>query len=87
MAGLPVWTYSGTVAFTNDLSELEAVLHSGRVAASELGYQGEPESIDVDQTMLIPDQDRLLTAVEVAKAGLEFVPTHTRFVMTWAAET
>ncbi len=82
----PSWTYSGAVPLTNDLSLLEADLHAGRVAASERGYHGEPESIDVQDAMLVPGEDRLVSAAEAAEAGLEFVPTHTRFVMTWSAE-
>ena len=46
MTQLPAWSYQGTVPFTGDLSVLEAVLHSGRVAAAERGYTAEPQRIE-----------------------------------------
>jgi len=86
MTSLPRLTYSGAINLTNDLSVLEAELHAGRVAAAEKGYLHEPDSIDVEQAMFVADSDRLLSADEAAIAGLDFQPTHTRFVMIWAAQ-
>jgi hypothetical protein len=87
MRELPRWTYSGAIDITNDLSVLEAHLHAGRVAAAERGYDGEPDSIDVSPAMLAGDGDRFVSAEDASAAGLNFVPTHTRFVMAWNAET
>jgi hypothetical protein len=83
---LPAWEYSGAVPLTNDLSVLESDLHAGRVAASERGYHEEPDSIDVEDAMLAPSGEGLLSAADAAEAGLEFVPTHTRFIMSWRRE-
>ncbi|HEY0168332.1 MAG TPA: hypothetical protein VGB75_14920 [Jatrophihabitans sp.] len=90
MTHLPTWTYQGTVPFTGDLSILESTLHSGRVAAAELGYTAEPQTIDTEEAMLghpdgDPDTD-LLTAEQAVAAGVEFSPTVLRYQMTWAAE-
>jgi hypothetical protein len=84
---LPGWTYSGAIDLTNDLSVLEAHLHAGRVAAAERGDDGEPDSIEVSQAMLAGDGDRFVSAEDASGARLNFVPTHTRFVMAWNAET
>ncbi len=81
------WTYSGSIELTNDLSVLESELHAGRVAAAEQGYDDEPDSIDVDEAMLAGENRGLLSAAEAADAGLEFRPTHTRFVMSWHARS
>ncbi|MEO6503566.1 MAG: hypothetical protein ABIQ09_16860 [Jatrophihabitantaceae bacterium] len=90
MTHLPTWTYQGTVPFTGDLSILEAALHSGRVAAAELGYTAEPQTIDTEEAMLShpdgdPDTD-LLTAEQAVAAGIEFSPTVLRYRMAWAGE-
>jgi hypothetical protein len=87
MRELPRWTYSGAIDLTNDLSQLESQLHAGRVAAAERGYDNEPDSIDVSQVMLVSDGDKFVSAEDASAAGLNFVPTHTRFVMAWNAET
>jgi hypothetical protein len=87
MTELPRWTYSGAVRATGNLALLESELHTGRVAASELGYVSEPESIDVTDAMLVEEGGELLSAAEAADTGVEFVPTHTQFVMTWAAQS
>ena len=90
MTHLPTWTYQGTVPFTGDLSILESALHSGRVAAAELGYTAEPRAIDTEEAMLSrPDGDPetdLLTAEQAQQAGVEFSPTVLRFRMEWAGE-
>src|ERR1700712_4083535 len=90
MTHLPTWTYQGTVPFTGDLSILESALHSGRVAAAELGYTGEPRRIETEEAMLShPDGDPesdLLTAEQAVAAGLQFSPTLLRFRMDWDAE-
>jgi hypothetical protein len=87
---LPAWSYQGTVPFTGDLSVLESALHSGRVAAAELGYTGEPQRIETEEAMLSrPDGDPasdLLTAEQALAAGLEFSPTLLRYRMDWDAE-
>lgn len=87
MTELPRWTYSGAVLATGNLALLESELHTGRVAAAELGYVGEPETIDVADAMVVAEGGELLSAAEVADTGQEFVPTHTQFVMTWAAQS
>lgn len=90
MTHLPTWTYQGTVPLTGDLSILESALHSGRVAAAELGYTGEPQTIETEEAMLSrPDGDPetdLLSAEQALGAGLEFNPTVLRFRMEWAGE-
>jgi hypothetical protein len=90
MTHLPTWTYQGTVPLTGDLSILESALHSGRVAAAELGYTAEPRAIDTEEAMLSrPDGDPetdLLSAEEAHQAGIEFSPTVLRFRMEWAGE-
>ena len=90
MTHLPTWTYQGTVPLTGDLSLLESALHSGRVAAAELGYTAEPQRIDTEEAMLSrPDGDPetdLLSAQQALGAGLEFKPTVLRFRMEWASE-
>jgi hypothetical protein len=53
MTQLPAWTYVGVVPITDDLSVLEAALHSGRVAAAERGYPDEPVSIETVEAMLV----------------------------------
>ncbi len=53
MTQLPAWTYVGVVPMTDDLSVLEAALHSGRVAAAERGYPDEPVSIETVEAMLV----------------------------------
>jgi hypothetical protein len=87
---LPAWSYQGTVPFTGDLSILESALHSGRVAAAELGYTGEPQRIETEEAMLShPDgdpQSDLLTADQALAAGVEFNPTVLRYRMEWDAE-
>lgn len=90
MTHLPTWTYQGTVPFTGDLSILESTLHSGRVEAAELGYTGEPQTIETEEAMLSrpdgdPDND-LLTAEQARTAGIEFSPTVLRYRMVWAGE-
>lgn len=87
MRELPRWTYSGAIDLTNDLSQLESQLHAGRVAAAERGYDNEPDSIDVSQVMLVSDGDKFVSAEDASAAGLNFVPTHRRFVMAWNAQT
>jgi hypothetical protein len=86
MTELPRWTYSGAVRATGNLALLESELHTGRVAASELGYVDEPESIDVIDAMLVEDGGQLVSADEAAEMGRDFIATHTQFVMTWAAQ-
>lgn len=90
MTHLPPWSYQGTVPFTGDLSVLESALHSGRVAAAELGYTAEPRAIVTEEAMLSrPDGDPetdLVTAEQAVEAGLQFSPTLLRFRMDWAAE-
>ncbi|MBV9822798.1 MAG: hypothetical protein JO144_11215 [Actinobacteria bacterium] len=90
MTQLPAWSYQGTVPFTGDLSILEAALHSGRVAAAELGYTAEPQRIETEEAMLShPDGDPetdLLTAEQAVSAGVAFTPTLLRYRMDWAAE-
>jgi hypothetical protein len=90
MTQLPTWTYQGIVPFTGDLSILESTLHSGRVAAAELGYTAEPETIDTEEAMLSrPDGDPetdLLTAEQAYAAGIDFTPTLLRYRMVWASE-
>jgi len=90
MTQLPAWSYQGTVPFTGDLSVLEAALHSGRVAAAERGYTGEPQRIETEETMLSrpdgdPDSD-LLTADQAEAAGVDFNPTVLRYRMEWDAQ-
>jgi hypothetical protein len=91
MTHLPTWTYQGTVPFTGDLSILESALHSGRVAAAELGYTGEPQVIETEEAMLShPDGDPetdLLSAEQAGEAGIEFRPTVLRYRMEWAGES
>jgi hypothetical protein len=90
MTHLPSWTYQGTVPLTGDLSILESALHSGRVAAAELGYTAEPQTIETEEAMLSrPDGDPqtdLLSAEQALGAGLDFTPTVLRFRMEWASE-
>ncbi|HEX8095776.1 hypothetical protein [Jatrophihabitans sp.] len=90
MTHLPTWTYQGTVPLTGDLSILESALHSGRVAAAELGYTGEPRIIETEETMLSrPDGDPetdLLSAEQALQAGIDFNPTLLRYRMEWDAE-
>jgi hypothetical protein len=90
MTHLPTWTYQGTVPLNGDLSILESALHSGRVAAAELGYTAEPQTIETEEAMLShPDGDPetdLLSAEQAVGAGLEFNPTVLRFRMEWASE-
>ena len=87
MRVLPRWTYSGAINLTNDLSPLESQLHAGRIAAAGRGYDNEPNSIDVSQAMLVSDGDKFISAEDASAAGLNFVPTHMRFVMAWNAQT
>ena len=91
MTQLPTWTYRGTVPLTGDLSILESALHSGRVAAAELGYTAEPQVIETEEAMLSqPDGDPetdLLSAEQASQAGIEFTPTLLRYRMEWAAES
>ncbi len=90
MTYLAPWSYRGTVPLTGDLSILESALHSGRVAAAELGYTAEPQTIETTEAMwLRPDGDpetELLTADQALASGLEFSPTVLRFRMEWASE-
>ena len=91
MTELPSWTYTGVVPLNGDLSLLEAALHSGRVSAAERGYTGEPE-ISTEQVMAAgpaaPDQEpEYLTAEQAAAAGADFVPTGTRYQLSWGPET
>ncbi len=87
---LPAWSYQGTVPFTGDLSLLESALHSGRVAAAELGYTGEPQRIETEEAMLShPDGDPasdLITAEQALAAGVQFSPTLLRYRMEWDSE-
>lgn len=98
MTARPTWTYSGAVPLAADLSALESELHTGRIEAVELGYRHEPDAIDLQEAMLVSgpvagaegasgESDRLLDATEAEAAGLEFVPTHTRFLMSWDGES
>jgi hypothetical protein len=90
MTHLPTWSYQGTVPYTGDLSVLESALHSGRVAAAELGYTAEPRAIVTEEAMLSrPDGDPetdLITAEQAIEAGLQFSPTLLWYRMDWAAE-
>jgi hypothetical protein len=90
MTHLPAWSCQGTVPFTGDLSVLESALHSGRVAAAELGYTAEPRSIVTEEAMLSrPDGDPetdLLTAEQAIEAGVQFSPTLLWYRIAWAAE-
>jgi hypothetical protein len=86
MTELPLWQHSGSVILTGDQSLLESDLHAGRVAAAERGYEGEPESIEVNEAMLSPATQRLITEDEAAEAGIRFAPTHMQYVMTWKAQ-
>jgi hypothetical protein len=83
MRELPRWTYAGDRS-QDDLSQLESQLHAGRVAAAERGYDA-PDSIDVSEVML--GGDRIISAEAASVAGLNFVPTHARFMMAWNAHT
>ncbi|HEX2904612.1 MAG TPA: hypothetical protein VHO01_14255 [Jatrophihabitans sp.] len=88
MTGLPEWTFGGDIADANDLSELEAALHSGRVSAAERGYTGEPR-ISTEPVMVIGEPDQpgsFLTEDEATSAGRTFEPTGIRYRMVWAAE-
>ena len=85
MTRLPSWQYSGLIEATNDLGLLEADLHAGRTEAAERGYQNGPESIEVDEVMLV-DDSRPLTEAEAELAGLDFRAWGTRYVMTWSPE-
>jgi hypothetical protein len=90
MTHLPSWTYQGTVPLTGDLSVLEAALHTGRVEAAELGYTGEPVTIDTEEAMWRepdsgPDSE-LLSAEQARAVGVEFVPSVLRFRMDWSSE-
>jgi len=91
MTHLPTWTYQGSVPLTGDLSILESALHSGRVAAAELGYTAEPQIIETEEAMLShPDGDPetdLLSAEQARQAGIDFSPTVLRYRMEWAAES
>lgn len=91
MTQLPPWTFLGTVPLTDDLSVLEAALHSGRVAAAEQGYLAEPVSIDTLEAMQVGDtgdaEADLVTAEEAEAQGIEFAPTVRQFRMEWADET
>lgn len=91
MTQLPPWTFLGTVPLTDDLSVLEAALHSGRVAAAEQGYLAEPVSIDTLEAMQVGDtgdaEVDLVTAEEAEAQGIEFAPTVRQFRMEWAGET
>jgi len=91
MTELPSWTYTGVVPLDGDLSLLEAALHSGRVSAAERGYTGEPE-IGTEQVMAAGpatpgEEPEYLTAEQAAATGVDFVPTSTRYQLSWAPET
>jgi hypothetical protein len=86
MVELPLWQYSGSVVLNGDLSLLEADLHAGKVAAAERGYEAEPETIEVNEAMLVAASQRLITAEEAEAEGIPFAPSHTQYVMTWKAE-
>jgi hypothetical protein len=86
MSDLPSWSYTGVVPM-QDLSALEAQLHSGRVSAAERGYTTEPE-IRTDEVMLTSPpgaEPTYVTAEDFAAADAEFVPTHLRYRMDWPA--
>lgn len=85
MTELSKWEYSGSIELTADLSRLEAEMHAGRVAAAERGYQHEPDAIEVSEAMPGPD-GALISEQAAAEANLDFVPTRTRFVMTWNSQ-
>jgi len=88
MTGLPAWVVGGEVADVHDLSYLEAALHSGRVAAAERGYTGEPD-ISTEPVMAAPgdgDEPSYLTEAQAHSAGLSFEATAIRYRMEWAAE-
>jgi hypothetical protein len=85
MSILPSWQYSGLIEATNDLGLLEADLHAGRTEAAERGYLHGPQSIEVNDVMLLGDS-RYVTATEAEQAGLDFYPWGTKYVMTWNAE-
>jgi hypothetical protein len=78
------------VPIADDLSVLEAALHSGRTEAAERGYQSEPAVIETEEVMSTADASdedgRLLTAAEAAAAGIEFRPDRLRYRMVWPPE-
>lgn len=82
------WQYSGSIPLTKDLSLLEPALRVGQLEAAEHGYrQGGPDSILVDEVMFFADSQGFLSLAEAKAAGVRFVPTHARFVMTWAGRS
>lgn len=88
MTQLPGWSYGGEIADADDLSELEAALHTGRVSAAELGYTGEPE-ISTEPLMVTSAAGEPLTfrtQAEAEAAGLSFEATGIRYRMVWAPE-
>ena len=77
------WTYSGSFPRSDDLSQLEESLHTGRVNAAELGYTHEPDTIETEDVMRV--DGGVLTEDEALAAGVEFRPDLTRYRMTWSA--
>lgn len=90
MTNLPEWVSSGSVPISDDLSVLEAALHSGRTEAAERGYLSEPAVIETEEVMWAADASdeggRLLTADEAAAVAIEFRPDRLRYRMVWPAE-
>ena len=87
MTELPSWTYTGSVPYTDDLSVLEAALHSGRVSAAERGYTDEPDTIETEEAMQAEDDHADAMSPEQAEAaGVAFTPSMIRFRMTWHGE-
>lgn len=89
MTNLPEWEATGSVPLSDDLSIVEAALHSRRTEAAELGYTAEPAVVETEEAMWLEDgsdDGRLLTAAEATAAGIEFVPDRRSYRMVWLAE-
>ena len=90
MTNLPEWEATGSVPLSDDLSIVEAALHSRRTEAAELGYTAEPAAVDTEEAMWLVDDSaeggRLLTAAEAVTAGIEFVPDRLRYRIIWLPE-
>ena len=88
MTELPSRSYVGSVPLGGDLSILESALHTARVEAAELGYSGEPETIETFEAMPSGDgpEATLLSAEDAEAAGLAFSPSVLGFRIHWPAE-
>ena len=90
MTNLPEWEAGGSVPLSDDLSVVEAALHSRRTEAAELGYTAEPAVVETEEAMWLADDSadggRLLTAADALAAGIAFVPDRRRYRMVWLAE-